>query len=450
VGLLPLALLAGCARFEPKPVVPGQTAAALEERSLTNAALRGFIETNLTHPLGYWPPPQWDLETLTLAAFYYQPNLEVARAQLAVAQAGEVTAGQRPNPTLNVTPGRNFTTTTPSPWLPLGSLDIPIETAGKRGHRRAQASHLAESARLNLAAAGWQARGDLRSALLELTAASRRERLLRAQLGLQAELVLRQEQQVQAGALSSSEVLPARVARQKAELDLAEARRQATEARAHVAEAVGVPAHALDGVQLVHAWAAPGAGDALTTASARRAALTSRPDILGALADYEASQSALQLEIAKQYPDVHLQPGYEFDQGDSKWSLGLTVELPVLNHNQGAIAEAKARRQEAAAKFNALQAKVLAEIDKAEAAYQFATNSLAATEGLAAAQSKRLEDIRAQFNAGAAERVDVLSAQIEAAAADLLRLESQLKLQQSLAALEDAVQRPLPQATHSL
>ena len=93
---------------------------------------------------------------------------------------------------------------------------------------------------------------------------------------------------------------------------------------------------------------------------------------------------------------------------------------------------------------------MLAEIDKAVAAYQFATNSLAATEGLAAAQSKRLETIRAQFNAGAAERVDVLSAQLEAAAADLLRLESQLKLQQSLAALEDAVQRPLPQAGHSL
>ena len=58
------------------------------------------------------------------------------------------------------------------------------------------------------------------------------------------------------------------------------------------------------------------------------------------LAEYQASQSALQLEIARQYPDVQLGPGYEFDQGDNKWMLGLGVTLPVFNQNQGAIAAA--------------------------------------------------------------------------------------------------------------
>jgi outer membrane protein TolC len=66
------------------------------------------------------------------------------------------------------------------------------------------------------------------------------------------------------------------------------------------------------------------------------------------LAEYNASQSALQLEIAKQYPDIHLNPGYEFDQGDNKWSPGLTVTLPILNQNKGPIAEAEAKRTEAA------------------------------------------------------------------------------------------------------
>ena len=41
-------------------------------------------------------------------------------------------------------------------------------------------------------------------------------------------------------------------------------------------------------------------------------------------------------------PDVHLNPGYQFDQGDNKWSIGLTFDLPILNQNQGPIAEAKA------------------------------------------------------------------------------------------------------------
>jgi outer membrane protein TolC len=35
--------------------------------------------------------------------------------------------------------------------------------------------------------------------------------------------------------------------------------------------------------------------------------------VLAALADYAASEAALRLEIAKQYPDIHLNPGYQLD-----------------------------------------------------------------------------------------------------------------------------------------
>ena len=181
----------------------------------------------------------------------------------------------------------------------------------------------------------------------------------------------------------------------------------------------------------------------MTSAEARRAALQSRPDILAALAEYEATQAALQLEIAKQYPDVHLQPGYQFDQGDNKWSLGLTVELPVLSQNQGPIAEATARRQEAAARFNALQAKVLAEIDRAVAVFWLSETNAAALRALAGEQAKRSEAVAAQLKAGAADQLDLLNAQLESAAAELVQLEGQIKLQQALVALEDAVQRPL-------
>ena len=65
--------------------------------------------------------------------------------------AAKVTAGERPNPSLNVTPGYDTTTSMPSPWIPLGFLDVPIETAGKRGYRTAQAARLSEAARLKLA-----------------------------------------------------------------------------------------------------------------------------------------------------------------------------------------------------------------------------------------------------------------------------------------------------------
>src|SRR5260370_34001543 len=96
--------IAGCAHYTPLPLAPEQTAVALESRSLSDPNLRGFIERSLGHPLADWPLKSWSLESLTLVAFYYSPQLDVARAQWSVADAAVVTAGARPHPTLVVTP----------------------------------------------------------------------------------------------------------------------------------------------------------------------------------------------------------------------------------------------------------------------------------------------------------------------------------------------------------
>ncbi|MEI7939442.1 MAG: TolC family protein, partial [Verrucomicrobiota bacterium] len=176
----------------------------------------------------------------------------------------------------------------------------------------------------------------------------------------------------------------------------------------------------------------------------RRQALQRRPDVLAALADYAASESALQIEIAKQYPDVHLNTGYEYDQGLQKWGLlGFGVELPLLNRNEGPIAQAEARRRQASARFEALQAKVIAEIDRALAVYEVAATSRAGAEALLATQRKQQEVAEQQLNAGAADRLDVLTAELELATSELVLQDSQTRLHQALGALEDAVQRPL-------
>jgi outer membrane protein TolC len=47
------------------------------------------------------------------------------------------------------------------------------------------------------------------------------------------------------------------------------------------------------------------------------------------------------------------------------------------------------------------------------------------------------------MQAGAVDRLDVLTAGLELNAASIARLDAQVKLQQAVGALEDAVQRPL-------
>src|SRR5262249_43848079 len=101
--LLAVALLVGCAHYHPRPLSPEKTAELFNSRSLTNEGLRTFLQTNHTTVPG--PNDSWDLKQLTLVAFYYQPSLAEARAQLLAAQAAEVTAGERPNPSVSVDPG---------------------------------------------------------------------------------------------------------------------------------------------------------------------------------------------------------------------------------------------------------------------------------------------------------------------------------------------------------
>ncbi len=449
--MLGIALLAGCARFDSRPIAPAETAAKIDSRSLASPEFRQFLEKNLGSQLDDWPKQTWDFETLNLAALYYHPSLEVARAQWEVALGGDKTAAARPNPTLTATPGYDFTATSlgVNPWIPGVVFDVPFETMGKRGYRKARAAHLSESARLNIAIAAWQVRSNLRNSLIELASARQREQMLGRQISIHSRIIGSLEKRLQVGAISSSELVPMQLALAKTRLDLADARRQAVDARVRVADAIGVPVKALEGLDLAfdlstrHASAAE-----LMSAEVRDAALRNRADVLGALADYAASQSALQLEIAKQYPDVHLGPGYQFNNGDHQFTLAISAELPIFNQNQGPIAEARARRTEAAAKFMAVQAKVITEIDRAVAAFRVTTDNLSGLEALAAAQRKQSDNVNALVKVGAADQLDLLNSQLELAASELVQLDGRTKLQQAFAALEDAVQRPvdLPKA----
>src|SRR5476649_2257349 len=129
-GLLVLAaglgLMGGCAIYHPEPQLlsPEATAAALTGRTLHDEGLRRFLAQNLGRDPAPWPLAAWDFETLSWVGFYYNPTLDVARAQWEVARAGMKTAAARPNPVLSVIPGYN---TNPgagiSPWFPAISAD---------------------------------------------------------------------------------------------------------------------------------------------------------------------------------------------------------------------------------------------------------------------------------------------------------------------------------------
>ncbi len=449
--LVLVAVSTGCAHYHPKPISPEKTAALFDARSLTNEDLRVFFQTN--HALLPGANDPWDLKQLTLVAFYYQPSLAEARAQLLVAQAGEITAGQRPNPSVSITPGYDYQIPGNfSPWLVPLSFDIPIETAGKRGKRMDQSTHQIESARWNLVGTAWQTRSQIRTALLNLYSNRELLKLTLQQEVAQSNVVRLLDGQRSAGAVSDFEVTQARTAFETSQLARQDAIGKSNQALVDLAHALGIPTRAATNVNFsfTELDAFP---DDLTRAEVRRDALLIRADVREALADYAASQSALQLEIANQYPDLHLGPGYEWNNGnagDSMWSLGATLTLPILNQNQGPIAEAEAKRTQAAVHFMKVQADAVAEIDGALVGYQAALEQVATAKALVGDSQKRLNSFRLQEKAGELDPEAVATAEVEFTTSAQSRLNALIQAQQAFGKMEDAVQSPLTLSKETL
>lgn len=438
-------IVAGCARFHPQPLSADKLAAQFDARRLDDTGLHSFMTNYAAGESAGWPVQKWDLNTLTLAAFYFHPDLSVARAQWEAAEAGIKTAEARPNPSVSFTPSYDTQIPdNPSPWIIPVTFDIPIETAGKRSKRIAEAEKAAESARYSFVSAAWQIRSGVRSALLDFSLAGRRTELLARQFAVQTNIVTLMQGQFVAGAISRPELTVAQIALNKTQLDLSDARSKQADARSRLAQALGVSLAALDGVNFEFNYST-GNLDSLTSAEARGVALRERADILGALADYAAAEADLRLQIAKQYPDLHLGPGYAWNNGnanDNQWSLGVTMELPILDQNQGPIRQAEAQRKLTAAKFLALQAQISAEIDRAIADVRVAREQIRTSEQLVAAEKQQEQAVEAQLRAGAVEHLDVLNAQLESANAALTRLDNEEKMQTAVGSLEDALQQP--------
>ncbi len=434
-SLIALGVMSGCAKYTARPLDAGRSAAAFGQRSLNDAGLQQFLSSQGA------ARGAWNVDRLALAAAYFHGDVAVARAEADEAAAGIKTAGQMPNPVLSFSPAYNSTTKGISPWIITPSLDVTIETVGKRGKRLAQARAAGEAARLRVAGAAWDARTKVRTAMLDLHTARENIALLQAEGALHDEVLKRLDAQVKAGESPAFELTQARLDSNRSRLALHDAEKQAAVAHAQLAAAAGISSTALEAVTLDFSTF-----EALPSApgnNIRRQALLHRADLLASLADYAAADAELRLEIAKQYPDVHLNPGYELDQTDNKWSLGLSVELPILNQNRGPIAQAEARRKTVAAKFEAKQAAVFGEIETAVAAYRGA-RAKAATAGQLADDSRRASDAtKGMVEAGELATIELVRRRIEASAAALSQAEARAQAQQAAGALEAALHVPL-------
>jgi outer membrane protein TolC len=279
--------------------------------------------------------------------------------------------------------------------------------------------------------------------LLDWYAAAARAAVLGNEVEVQQSIVAMLGKRLALGAASSTEENQARIALTQSQVDLARARRQIEEAKSRLAAAIGLPAAALDTIR-VRFDEFDRDLPQLDTGTVRRYAVLNRADLLAALSEYAASESALRTEIAKQYPDLQLGPAYTFDMGINKFALGLSsLALPIFNRNEGPIAEARAHRAELAAKFEALQAKVIGEVDQALQADDSARRQLALADSLLEAERSQFERVKRSFAADEVDRLTVALAAHALHAAELAQRDASTRAREAIGELEDAAQRPI-------
>ncbi len=425
---------------------PAKVAQQFERRSLSNAGLCEYLKANLGEKSSTCPQSEWDLASLTLVGFYYSPDLAVADSRVREADAATITAHAIPNPTVHVGPQyREAISPNFAPWgIGSFSLDLPIETAGKRGYRIAQAQRLADAARLAAGESAWAVRSRIRTALLQLLLDIRRRDLAAQEETTLAQVVTLFTQRVYAGGASQPELSLALSSLQIAKLKSAQTNARASEDRNILAAAVGLPVEALDGATF--RWAmldSPPSQQSLSAKELQRLALLNRIDLRRELAQYAAADEALKLEIAKQYPDINIAGGYSWEGGENIFELGPTAVLPVFNQNRGPIAEAEARRNTLAAEFLAMQTRIIAQSNAILVRYRGALIELDAARSGADFQARRLDQARRALAVGEIDTVVLTQTQMQDLAAKQSLIESLANTQTALGALEDSIQRPL-------
>lgn len=459
LSVVSVVALGACAlsRYDAQPISVEQGEWQFFARTAQDEGVRSFLAANGVD-VHTWPLARWSLRELTLLAFYYHPDLDVARAYWdSVRPTGpawdSMRAGGAPsaaggvtgvNPALAHHSRRSDNGERVSPWTLSIAFDYAFTGARKRDAQLAYAQAQARAAQWEIASTAWRVRSVLRERALTYHAALQRAQSWQAEQELRAALLQSLEKRLKAGAASHLDLSAARGAASEAAARLDRARSEAAAARVGLGQALGLSAQKLDKLALDFAqFSAVPSAEQVPAAGVQRAALWHRGDIQQALSAYEAEDKRLQVELSKQYPDFSISPGFSWDQEDNVWQLGWNIGLPLPKSNVAAIAQVRAQRVLQARRLRALQAKVIGDLEQAQVNYEGARQAIGRAEQLIDERRAHLQRMEKQLGAGYADRLDVTLARLELAGAQRQHVEALIAAQVALGVLEDVVQRPL-------
>ena len=396
--------LPACVAYEPVPLDPDLIRSEFLARTPEDTGLIAFAAGLVAEGRtpAFDPSDGLGAAEAEVVALFFNPELRRLRAEAGISAAGMRTAGAFADPVFGLDAER-ILEGVDDPWLVGGTIGLSSPLSGRRDAERGAASsaHRAELGRL--AAAEWEVRIAVRVAFARHAA---------------------DEARVAAFAMQLAALEPAAkvvdIMQQAGEIPRNEARLYALDRAVRTAEADAAAAAAAESAREIHALLglAPQAGLTIVSnlattpapapATARSEAAARNPRLRARRAAYEATEEALRLEVARQFPDLSLSPGLASEDGMARALFSIVATPPLFNGNRRGIAEADARRAAEREAFAAETAAVIGGLEgvlaRAAAAARIRSR-LAETAVLADEQSA---DLRRTAEAGRFNPVAIL------------------------------------------
>lgn len=360
------AWLAGCASYEARPVDAAAHRAAWLARSPASpevAALAAQLRES-DPAVEFHPDDGISAPEAEIVALLYNADLRLARLRAGVTRADAEHAGRWEDPVLGGNVAR-FLQSAPHPWMVMTTLGLTLPISGRLAVERelAGAEHGADLARLY--EQEWATLNALRMAWVEWSAAA-------AKLGVMCEyaelldgLVRTVDELEKAGELAPIEARMFRIEQAMLRNRLIAAESALREGELRIRRIMGISPTAP--LELV-----PGAPAQPPLENAAEDLARFSPAVAVAMAEYEAAERMLKLEVRKQYPDLMAGPGYGREEGMDEAVVMFQVPIPLWNRNQQGIARAEARRELARAVVETTLERIESELASAEVAYRAA------------------------------------------------------------------------------
>lgn len=392
------------------------------------------------------------IRSLTLAqalslADRQNPTVQAQVEAIESARADEITAGLRPNPTL-----QNDTTSATA------GVYQEFEVGRKRGARL-------DSARLATAVSRSDLTDARRTLVFEVRQAFVGALLARADLELARQNVANFQSvidlnrlRVDRGALSGSDFLKIQLQMLQFQTDLEDARLAIGTAKAALRSLLG-------GSNLADEFEVEGDLRAVPIDAAlsdlRQRALDNRPDLRSAEIGIRKAAADLRLAKANGYPDPTIgvswlhtgseiggpnwfQPFYPKGERSDAMGVGVSFPIPLFNRNQGEIARTASEQRRAAFLAQAVRDRVLQDVETADASFRSSRERIRLYEETYLSRAKESRDIAEYaFERGATSIVDFLDAERTYRATELAYRRELASYGINLAQLEAAVAGPV-------